>query len=95
MRPSRPEFDERPAARGIFFARSDRRKKARIDDGDIVTLRLGDVSAIVDRTVSIGAGRYRGTIVGFDQGLGPFWEGYSVGDDVEFTERQVFGCASP
>jgi hypothetical protein len=95
MRRNRPEFDERPASREIFFARLDRRLKARIDDGDIVTLRLGDVSAIVQRTVSIGASRYRGTIVGFDQGLGPFCEGYSVGDDVEFTERQVFACAPP
>jgi len=92
MRPNRPEFDERPASRRIFFVNAGPRPKMQIIDGDIVALKLGDVSVIVHQVASIGASRYSGTIVGFEKWLGPTCEGYAVGDNVEFSERQVFGC---
>ncbi len=92
--PDRPDF-ERPASREVFFARSGPLIKTRILDGDIVTLKLGEVSVIVHSIVSTSAGRYRGTIAGFEKGLGLTCEGYSVGEAVEFTERQMFGCAGP
>ncbi len=95
MSRSRPKFDERPASRGIFFANTDRRLKPQIVDGDIVTLRLGDISVVVLSIASIGASRHRGTIVAFEKGLGPTCSGYSVGEAVEFTESQVFGCSMP
>jgi hypothetical protein len=94
VKPNRPYFDERPASRGIFFANADRRVP-QIVDGDIVTLRLGDISVIVLSIASISANWYRGTIVAFDVGLGPTCSGYSVGDVVEFSERQVFACSMP
>jgi hypothetical protein len=94
MKRNRPYFDERPASRRIFFANADRRAP-RILDGDIVTLRLGDISVIVLSIASPGTNWYRGTIVAFDVGLGPTCSGYWVGDVVEFSERQIFGCSMP
>lgn len=88
-----PEFDERPAKLGICFADTGRRLKMQIVDGDTVTLRLADVSVIVRNITSLGEGRYRGTIAGFENWSGTACGGYSVGDKVQFAERHVFGCA--
>ena len=90
-----PEFDERPTKLGICFAKTGRRLKMQIVDGDTVTLKLGDIPVIVRNVTSLGARRYRGTIAGFKNWSGPTCGGYSVGDKVEFAERQVFGCAVP
>ena len=95
MNRNRHGFDERPAGRAIFFANTDRPSKAQIVDGDIVTLKLGDISVIVLSIASVGTSWYRGTIVTFGMGLGPTCLGYSVGEVVEFSERQVFGCSMP
>ena len=92
--PDRPDF-ERPASPEVSFARSGPLIKTRILDGDMVTLKLGEGSVIVHSIVSISAGRYRGTVVEFEKGLGLTCEGYSVGEAIEFTERQVFGGARP
>ncbi len=90
MRPKQLEFDERPAALAAIFVNIGRRLKIEIVDGDSVTLKLKDVSLIVDQVVSTGASRYRGTIVGFENWLEPTCKDYAIGDKVDFTERQVF-----
>ncbi len=89
---NRPDFDERPAALAAIFVNTGRRLKMEIVDGDIVTLKLKDVSVIVHQIASTGADRYSGTIVGFEKWLGPTCKGYAVGDKIDFTERQVFVC---
>lgn len=80
----RPDFDERPGSCGIFVASA----------GDVVTLKLGAVSVLVYKIAPIDASRYRGTIVGYEKWSGPTCEGYPMGAEVEFTERQVFDCTN-
>ena len=92
MRPNQREFDERPAALAAIFVNIGRRLRIEIADGDSVTLKLKDVSVIIHQVVSTGASRYRGTIAGFENWLGPTCKGYAIGEKVDFTERQVFVC---
>lgn len=80
----RPDFDERPGSCGTFLASA----------GDVVTLKLGAVSLLVHKIAPIGTSRYRGTIVGFEKWSETTGESYLIGAEVEFTERQVFDCAS-
>ena len=91
-----PEFDERPASLGICFGNTRPRLKMQIVDGDTVTLKLGGIPVIVRNITSLGSSRrYRGTIAAFENWSGTACGGYSVGDEVQFAERQVFGCAMP
>ena len=92
MRPNQREFDERPTALAAIFVNIGHRLKIEIVDGDSLTLKLKDVSAIVHQVVSTGASRYRETIVGFEKWVGSTCKGYAIGDKVDFTERQMFGC---
>jgi len=79
MTKTHPEFNDRPSALRIFFLGKD---KAHVACGDTVTLRLSEVSVIFRGVNTPGADRYSR----------PYYEGYSEGDEVEFTERKIFGC---
>jgi hypothetical protein len=91
----RPDFDDRPRSAPIVFAEASTghaSKKAGIDDGDTVTLGIGDVRIVVVGVRSIGPNRYRGTIDGFEMYAGDLFKGYRIGEVVDFDARKVFAA---
>jgi hypothetical protein len=94
----RPDFDVCPPGAPRVFSQPSighASKKTGIDDGDTVTLRLGDVRVIVTNTETFEANHYRGTIDGFEIHPGNESNGYRIGETVEFWVRQVFAAATP
>jgi hypothetical protein len=94
----RPDFDDRPRSAPIVFAQTSTghaSKKTGIDDGDTVTLGIGDVRIIVTGVRSTGANRYQGTIDGFEMYPGEQFKGYRIGETVDFEARKVFAAQTP
>jgi hypothetical protein len=75
-----------------------------IKDGDSVRLKIGEVDIIIRNVKTISENRYSGTIQGWedpnqgredrDQPRKPLDapSGLTIGEDVEFTESNVFVC---
>ena len=95
MSQPRPDFDDRPASPGTFYANTGPVLDMTIVNGDTVTLRLGTVSVIVSRIEAIGQGNWRGVIEGFEMHPGTDYKGYTIGETVTFSERKIFGRSRP
>jgi hypothetical protein len=63
-----------------------------LNDGDNVTLRSGDKTVFVREVVTISAGRFSGTIYGFEPSHLTACNGLELDQQVEFQEHHIFGC---
>lgn len=87
-------FDNRDHGAGITFVRAAPRDavKQKVEDGDDVTLKIGDEHILVRDARLIAPGRYSGRIYGFEPSHQTEFGGYHLEQDVEFTESQVYTC---
>lgn len=91
----RPNFDVRGRGDALVFGpvTSQRpTKKSSVEDGDTVTLKIEGEPVIVAHTLCLGADQYRGIIDCFETRAESSFQGYAVGDAVEFHLGQVFGA---
>lgn len=90
-------FSQRSHGDGVFFV-GDHGHGLKIvgsvAEGDDVRLKIGEEFVHVSDVTAIGPGTYRGTIVGFQSSVEEC-QGYSQGQSVVFTEKQIFECCKP
>jgi hypothetical protein len=68
--------------------------KHEIAHGDSVTLKLGDQFVAIRNVRLKQPYGYTGEVVGFDPSGAEEHAGVKVGERVEFSELQVYGCSS-
>ena len=88
-------FTERPQGQGIVFVANHSPGtplKNSIADGDTVTLHLGEEHVFIQGVTSLGSGRLKGVIYGFEPSFGVAYQELQLDQAVEFDESQVFGC---
>jgi hypothetical protein len=84
-------FNERKGQR-IFFVSNQLNTKA-INEGDSVTLRKDGESILVRAVKVLGSSRYSGIVYGFEPSRELEYQGLSLGDEVQFEGKHVFGCS--
>jgi hypothetical protein len=90
-------FSERASGEGLLFVGNNGRGPkvvGSVAEGDNVCLMIGKEIVQVGDVKAVGPGMYRGTIVGFQSSVEEF-QGYSQGQSVVFTEKQIFECCKP
>ena len=88
-------FTERESTDGILFMSKvvkGKRIKDSINDGDEVTLKIGDETILVRDAVATGAGSFNGTVFGFEPSHSIEFRGLKLQQSVDFLERHVISC---
>ena len=90
-------FDQRTPGMGIIFTGSYSLKepfKQEVCDGDSVELRLGEERIRVDGIRLSSPHVYRGRIQGFTPSHAVEFQGFKLGQEIEFSLDQIHGCDS-
>lgn len=89
-------FSERTQGHGIIFVGDHlpgQPIKDSITEGDSVMLKIDEERVLVRNIESIAHGKYRGTIYGFEPSFAVEYEGFSIGQQIEFSEKHIFRCS--
>lgn len=68
--------------------------KLSIDNGDLVTLKIGEVRVLIRDVEVTATGQYKGIIYAFEPSISTATHALQLEQLVEFSESQVFGCQS-
>ena len=68
--------------------------KASVDNGDSVTLKVGEQHVLIRNVLSLGSGRFCGVISGFEPSFKVEHEGMRVEQKIEFENENIFSCTS-
>ncbi|UJB19584.1 MULTISPECIES: hypothetical protein [Lysobacter] len=88
-------FTERSANQNIFYVGSQQLPKREIAPGDSVTLKAGGTLVQIRNVRLLQPYGFSGEIYGFEPALPESPAGLTIGQRVEFSERQVYSCGRP